>query len=56
MLAVGDGSTDVEMKQRGAVDVFAAYTGFTHRPAVIAAADFVVRSFTELLERIERGA
>jgi HAD superfamily phosphoserine phosphatase-like hydrolase len=54
ILAVGDGSTDLEMKRRGAVDVFAAYTGFTRRPAVIAEADFVVRSFTELLERIER--
>ena len=56
IVAVGDGSTDLEMKRQGAVDAFAAYTGFTHRPAVLAAADFAVRSFTELLERITTTA
>ncbi len=53
LLAVGDGSTDVEMKRAGQADTFAAYTGFTHRAPVLEAADFVVGSFTELLARIE---
>jgi phosphoserine phosphatase len=56
ILAVGDGSTDVEMKRRGEADAFAAYVGFTHRPAVIAAADFVIGSFTELVRTITPGA
>ena len=54
ILAVGDGSTDVEMKRAGEVDAFAAYTGFTRRPMVVQAADFVVTSFAELLEHVER--
>ncbi len=56
LLAVGDGSTDMEMKRAGQADTFAAYTGFTHRAPVLEAADFVVESFTELLARIERSA
>ena len=39
-LLVGDGATDLEA--RPAVDAFAAYTGVVHRPAVAAAADFVL--------------
>lgn len=46
ILAIGDGSTDLAM--RGAVDAFAAFTGFVARPAVVEAADFVVTSFDEL--------
>lgn len=45
-LAVGDGSTDVAM--RDGVDRFVAFTGFTHREGVIAQADAVVSSFEEL--------
>ena len=56
LLAVGDGSTDMEMKRAGEADAFVAYTGFTHRLPVVAAADFVVESFTELLVRMERSA
>lgn len=52
ILAVGDGSTDVELKRRGAVDAFAAYTGFTSRAPVIAAADLVVETFAELRRRL----
>lgn len=52
ILAVGDGSTDVEMKRQGAVEAFAAYTGFTHRKAVVAAADFVVETFADLMPRL----
>jgi phosphoserine phosphatase len=46
LLAVGDGSTDVAMKSEA--DAFAAFTGFTSRPLVVAAADHVLRSFAEL--------
>jgi D-3-phosphoglycerate dehydrogenase len=49
ILAVGDGSTDVEMKRSGAADAFAAYTGFTHRRKVIEEADFIVTTFAALL-------
>ena len=56
ILAVGDGSTDLEMKRGGAADTFAAYVGFAHRPRVVAAADFAVDSFSALFERISGGA
>lgn len=46
-LAVGDGATDVLM--RTAVDRFVAYTGFTHRTAVVEQADATCASFTDLL-------
>lgn len=46
ILAVGDGSTDVSMKQ--AADRFVAYIGFARREQVVAAADTSVRSFAEL--------
>ena len=46
VLAVGDGSTDLEMK--AVSDAFAAFTGFAARPSVTARADFVVGSFEEL--------
>jgi len=49
-LAVGDGATDIEM--RGAVDAFAAYTGFAHRESVVQRADFSVGSYKELLRRV----
>ena len=45
-LAVGDGSTDVAM--RDGVDQFVAFTGFTQREAVVAKAHAVVASFEEL--------
>ena len=45
ILAVGDGITDLEMKTAGAVDAFAAYTGFVHRSTVVERADHVVESF-----------
>jgi phosphoserine phosphatase len=46
VLAVGDGSTDLEMKQ--VADAFAAFTGFAARPNVTARADYVVTTFDEL--------
>ena len=46
MLAVGDGHTDIAM--RDVADAFAAFTGFAERPAVVRQADYVVKSFDEL--------
>jgi phosphoserine phosphatase len=46
ILAVGDGSTDVSMKQ--ATDRFVAYTGFAHREQVVVAAHSTAGSFAEL--------
>lgn len=47
ILAVGDGSTDVAMKE--VADRFVAFTGFHRRPQVLAQAHGEVRSFAELL-------
>ena len=49
-LAVGDGATDVEMRQ--AVDAFAAFTGFVRRASVVKQADFVVATYHELARRV----
>ena len=46
ILAIGDGHTDLAM--RSAVDVFAAFTGFTARDAVIRGADTVMKSFRDV--------
>jgi phosphoserine phosphatase len=53
VLAVGDGSTDAELKtdrarQEPAVDAFAAFVGVATREPVVAIADFVMNTFTEL--------
>jgi phosphoserine phosphatase len=48
VLAVGDGSTDAEMK--GTVDAFAAFIGVARRESVVAVADYVVSRFSELPE------
>jgi phosphoserine phosphatase len=45
-LAVGDGATDVAMRE--SVDAFAAFTGFARRDAVVRSADYVVSSFDDL--------
>jgi phosphoserine phosphatase len=45
-LAVGDGSTDLAMRE--AVAAFAAYTGFVRRDPVVAGADHVLDSFARL--------
>jgi phosphoglycolate phosphatase-like HAD superfamily hydrolase len=47
---VGDGATD--LATRGAVDSFAAFTGFVSRDAVVRQADFVISSFAELAEYV----
>lgn len=49
-LAVGDGATDLEMRE--AVDAFAVFTGFVRRESVVSRADFVVASYEELAERV----
>ena len=49
-LAVGDGSTDVSMKQ--AADRFVAYTGFARREPVVAAADAEASSYGELAKLV----
>jgi phosphoserine phosphatase len=46
VLAVGDGSTDAELKE--CVDAFAAFTGVVRRESVVAAADYVVSQFADL--------
>lgn len=48
ILAVGDGSTDVSMRQ--AADRFVAYTGFARREQVVAVAEALAASFMELSE------
>jgi phosphoserine phosphatase len=58
VLAVGDGSTDAELKTdagagargRGgpAVDAFAAFVGVARRESVVAVADFVMQTLAEL--------
>lgn len=44
VMMVGDGATDLEAS--GVADVFVAYTGVVTRPAVVVAADVVVRSLS----------
>ena len=53
ILAVGDGATDVAMKQ--ASDRFVAYTGFVRREQVVAQADASVGSYGDLAAYVERG-
>lgn len=49
-LAVGDGSTDVAMRE--ACDALAAFTGFARRDVVVRAADHEVASFEDLVALI----
>ena len=44
VMMVGDGITDLEVKP--AADLFVAYAGIVERPAVVAAADVVLRSIS----------
>lgn len=48
VLALGDGSTDAELKPT--VDAFAAFIGVARRESVVAVADYVVSRFEELSE------
>jgi phosphoserine phosphatase len=50
VLMVGDGVTD--LAARGAVDCFAAFTGFVRRAAVVREADVVFESFSELVDHV----
>lgn len=51
-IAIGDGSTDLELRtsEPPAVDTFVAFTGVATRAPVVAAADHVVGSLTDLLD------
>ena len=53
ILAVGDGSTDVAMKQGS--DRLVAYTGYARREAVVAAADASVTTYAELARMVDAG-
>jgi len=48
VFAVGDGSTDLAIRELGACDRFAAFTGFVRREGVVAKADLESRSFIHL--------
>lgn len=50
VLAVGDGATDVVMRE--VADKFAAYVGFARRENVVAKADLVVDSFADLADMV----
>ena len=50
VLAVGDGATDLAIRATGAT--FAAFTGFVARPAVVAQADLVLSSFSQLTDLV----
>lgn len=46
---IGDGSTDYEMKKQGAADHFYLFTENITRSAILDKADYVIKSFDELL-------
>jgi len=48
IVAIGDGYTDYEIRLSGAADKFWAFTETTSRPQVIANADRIIASFTEI--------
>lgn len=52
LLAIGDGVTDLELRASSppAVDTFVAFTGVATRAAVVAAADHVIGTLTDLLD------
>jgi D-3-phosphoglycerate dehydrogenase / 2-oxoglutarate reductase len=49
IIAIGDGYTDYEIKAKGLADEFWAFTETIRRPQVVAHADRVLRSFSEIL-------
>lgn len=50
-LGIGDGITDLEVRTADppGVDAFVAYTGVVARPSVLSGADYVIKSFDELV-------
>lgn len=46
---VGDGATDLELRERGAASVFVAFTENRRREPVVAAADHVIESLDQLI-------
>jgi D-3-phosphoglycerate dehydrogenase len=53
LIMIGDGYTDYEVKLHGAADAFVAYVEHARREPVIAGADFVAKSFGDLLSYLE---
>lgn len=51
---VGDGATDLELRDEGLARTFVAYTENRHRPPVVDAADHVATRLDDLLGLIER--
>jgi phosphoglycolate phosphatase-like HAD superfamily hydrolase len=51
---IGDGATDLEVRERGHADRFIAYTENRHRDPVVAKADFVAKSMDELIALLEK--
>ncbi|MEX1257696.1 MAG: HAD-IB family phosphatase [Gemmatimonadota bacterium] len=51
---IGDGATDLEVRERGLADGFIAYTENRHRDPVVAKADFVAKSMDELIALLEK--
>jgi len=52
IVAVGDGATDLAIRDAGAADGFVAYTGFVRRDAVVARADAEAGSFAQLRDML----
>jgi D-3-phosphoglycerate dehydrogenase len=51
---IGDGATDLEVRERGLADRFVAFTENRHRDPVVAKADFVAKSMDELIALLEK--
>lgn len=52
-LMIGDGMTDYRVKELGAANYFAAYTGVALRKSVCEKADFVINNLTKLPDLIQ---
>jgi D-3-phosphoglycerate dehydrogenase len=50
---IGDGATDLEVRERGLADRFVAYTENRHREPVVARADAVAKSMDDLIALLE---
>jgi len=51
---IGDGATDLEVRERGMADRFVAFTENRYRDPVVAKADFVANSMDELIALLEK--
>ena len=55
IVMIGDGYTDYEVKKFGSADIFIAYTEHVARDRVTEPADFIARSFDEVLTVLQIG-